>query len=330
LGLVISKRLVELMGGAIGVTAEEGVGSTFWFTLPLRPVDPLTAPETLTHPSPPRTARAPDVPVTNFVLLAEDNAANQKLTRLQLNKLGITKIQNVANGREALTAVQEIERAGGAYALILMDCQMPEMDGYEATRAIRAFEAGSGQHTRIIAMTASVRQEDRDACFASGMDDYIGKPVQLEEVAAMLERWLPGIPLERPAEFAPARPLPDNRPPLAHLDRPTLDALLRLETADPTGRVNTLVRTFLEDTGALVTNLNEWIMLDDPVQVRRAAHTIHGGAASFGARQLAQLAREMETLAEQGKVPDTAALLPALRDEFEWVKAELARELLTV
>lgn len=330
LGLVISKRLVELMGGSIDVTAEEGVGSTFWFTLPLRPVDPLAAHETLTHPSPPHPSRAPNVPVTNFILLAEDNAANQKLTRLQLNKLGVTRIQNVGNGREALTAVREIAHASGAYALIFMDCQMPEMDGYEAARAIREFEGSNGQHTPIIAMTASVRRQDRDACFAAGMDDYIGKPVQLEEVASLLDRWLPGIATTHPVERAPARPAPDNRPPLAHLDRTTLDALLRLETADPAGRVNTLARTFLEDTGALVTNLNDWIMLDDHVALRRAAHTIHGGAASFGARQLAQLAREMEILAEQGKVPETAALLPALLDEFEWVKAELARELLTV
>jgi signal transduction histidine kinase/DNA-binding response OmpR family regulator len=330
LGLVISKRLVELMGGTIGVTGEEGVGSTFWFTLPLGLADPLANLEPLGHPSPPESPAPVPSAVAPFILLAEDNAANQKLTQLQLTQLGITRIQNVGNGREAVDAVREIAYAGGAYTLILMDCVMPEMDGFQATRAIRAFEAGRAQHTRIIGMTAGVHQQDRELCFAAGMDDYLTKPVRIQELETLVHHWLP-------ASDAPRAPAPADAPapavkhsPLAHLDRPTLEALLRLESADPAGRVNALVRSFLEDTGALVTNLTEWVMLQDPVQVRRAARSIQSAASGFGARRLAQLAQELELLAEQGKAREMAALLPALRDEFEWVKVELARELLTV
>jgi two-component system sensor histidine kinase/response regulator len=116
------------------------------------------------------------------VLLAEDNAVNQKVALRQLRQLGL-RADSVANGLEVLEACNRV-----AYDLIIMDCQMPEMDGYETTRRLRDREQGSARRT-IIAMTAGARQEDRERCLASGMDDYISKPVRLAEFQEVIERW---------------------------------------------------------------------------------------------------------------------------------------------
>ena len=118
------------------------------------------------------------------ILIVEDNVTNQKLARRMVEKLG-HRAAVVANGLEALEAM-----AGGVFDLILMDCQMPEMDGYEATRAIRQGEAGSARHLPIIAMTANAVEGEREHCLAIGMDDYIAKPVKISVLVAVLERWL--------------------------------------------------------------------------------------------------------------------------------------------
>ena len=200
LGLAISKRLVELMGGEIGVESEAGCGSLFWFTVPL-----AAPPAGIWEPKPQTDRRlevdtvgtfnsnsssqetSSSVPATNScdqaILLAEDNVVNQKVIVRQLQKLGYaTKI--VTNGREA---VDEALRC--RYSVILMDCQMPELDGFEATRLIRTAEIDANYHTPIIAMTANAMQGDREACLTAGMDDYLSKPLRVHELQAMLERW---------------------------------------------------------------------------------------------------------------------------------------------
>jgi CheY-like chemotaxis protein len=148
---------------------------------------------TLQDPAPKREAelpmpqRLPSSMSHARILLAEDNPINQKVAMLQLGKLGLVA-QTVANGREALEAVT---RSPEAYQLVLMDCQMPEMDGFEAARAIRKAELKSGRHIPIIAMTANALEGDRERCIAVGMDDYISKPVALENLGKILRLWLP-------------------------------------------------------------------------------------------------------------------------------------------
>lgn len=194
LGLAISRRLVELMGGEIGAESTEGVGSCFWFVLPLvvegvpaAALAPRATAARTAGPYPPALGTEPAVGVgaRGTILVAEDSATNQMLTKLQLQRLGYA-VRLVATGREALEAV-----TGPAWPcqLVLMDCHMPVMDGYEATRAIRAWDRARGGHTPVVAMTAAAMQGDREACLAAGMDDYIAKPTTLEALQTIVDRW---------------------------------------------------------------------------------------------------------------------------------------------
>ncbi len=175
LGLAICKRLVELMGGAIGMESEEGRGSRFWFVLPLAPVPSAPMPEdACSAPVPAMRALA--------VLLAEDNPVNEKVATVLLERAGHV-VTAVRDGRRAVEAA-----ATGRFDLVLMDVHMPEMDGFEATRHIRAL-AGAPARVPIIAMTANVLAGDEERCLAAGMDDYIGKPFKPGELLEKLAKW---------------------------------------------------------------------------------------------------------------------------------------------
>ena len=176
LGLSISQGLVDLMKGEIGVESVEGQGSKFWFTLPLEVADVT---EGKTKASGEVAAPLPRMEGIH-VLVAEDNSVNQMIAKAMLAKLGIT-CEIVANGKLALEALQSKK-----YDLVLMDCQMPEMDGYEATRSIR-LSAGSGfESIPIVALTAHAMAGDREKCLAAGMDDYLSKPLHIQNLAKTL------------------------------------------------------------------------------------------------------------------------------------------------
>jgi CheY-like chemotaxis protein len=198
LGLAISKKMAEGMGGTIGVDSVVNEGSCFWFELPLAPAaiseqaaSPVLESAPLTEPiatpviaNPTAVAAAPETAAAPIhLLLVEDHIVNQKLATTLLARMGYT-VDLAENGVLAVKAA--LERP---YALILMDMQMPEMDGLEATRQIRA-QAGPNQHAYIIALTANAMQSDKDACTAAGMNDFLSKPFNREALAQCIDRGL--------------------------------------------------------------------------------------------------------------------------------------------
>jgi CheY-like chemotaxis protein len=187
LGLSISKRFVELMGGEIGVESRPGSGSTFWFSIPL-PETLMAADAPAAEPEIKTLAPAPN---HKHILIVEDNLVNQRLASRFTGKLGYTSDLAV-NGQEAVDMVMSNQ-----YALVLMDCQMPVMDGFEATEQIRRRE--TGRRTPIIAVTARAMKDDEQRCVAAGMDGFIPKPLDLDKLARVLEEWsgrttLTGVP----------------------------------------------------------------------------------------------------------------------------------------
>jgi len=180
LGLAISRQLVELMGGSIGVDSHPGAGSTFWFTVPL--IIDAKAPSAETRTQDKAIMEGEFSGRLTRVLVAEDNPVNQRVATRMLERMGI-QADVAGNGRVAV----EMFKAS-SYDVIFMDCQMPEADGYEATKEIRRLE-GSGHRTAIVAMTADAMTGTRESCLAIGMDDYISKPVKLGDLAEALRKW---------------------------------------------------------------------------------------------------------------------------------------------
>jgi CheY-like chemotaxis protein/anti-sigma regulatory factor (Ser/Thr protein kinase) len=181
LGLAIAKQLATLMGGEVGVESEYGKGSTFWFSARLA-LAPQGQPQPVAALAEPPTEAALAALRGARILLVEDNDINQIVARELLLEFGVV-VDVADNGRIAVDMVQ-----AAPYDLVFMDMQMPEMDGPSATRAIRRIDGLQG--LCIVAMTANAMEQDRQACLAAGMNDYLGKPIEPDDLRAMLLRWL--------------------------------------------------------------------------------------------------------------------------------------------
>lgn len=299
LGLAISKELVELMGGTLGVQSTAGEGTTFWAELDL-------------DPGPDDTLRVTDAQGSEDtwiregvrVLLAEDNPTNRMVTRALLKKLSCD-VDVALDGREALQKVEVND-----YDVVLMDCHMPLMDGFQATRRIRRIHRSDS--LPVIALTASVTEADRSRCLESGMNDTIDKPVHVSALAKALERWVPVI------GRSPAQPV-STLPPPAALDLEMVRRLVSLDGEDD-DFIRDVMGAYVDQLEESVSTLRNALKEKDMESVRLTAHSIKGASKQIGATRMGDLLGAIERASE----PDAArAILDQIEQEVPRVDAAI-------
>jgi two-component system sensor histidine kinase/response regulator len=296
LGLALCRRIVSAMGGQIGVRSEPGQGSTFWFTV------------RLSRPDAGRPAAESDVRRSGRVLVVEDNTVNQKVAVAMIESLGYGA-EAVGNGIEAVEAC-----ARQTYDAILMDCQMPQMDGFKATAFIRQRE-GLSHHTPIIALTASVTAEDRQRCLSAGMDDYLSKPVPREALASTLRKWIPTVGTPPPVESAASASTLSASHPLRVLEA----------HAGPRALAE-VIDVFLQTIPRRLDDLRQALGRGDADSIRALAHSLKGASAQIGARGMADICVQIEALVRGGDLSRLGDLLTALEADYATVSASLREE----
>ena len=238
-----------------------------------------------------------DRPSRGHVLLAEDYPVNQVVAIRMLERSGY-QVDPVNNGREAVEALSKLP-----YAAVLMDVQMPEMDGYEATAEIRRRE-GAARHTPIIAMTADAMQGDREKALAAGMDDYIAKPVQREDLDAVLGRWIPG-----------------QEPPA--LDLSVLESRRGPQEDGEPDKLARIVGLFIDDVPLRLQELRLAVERGEAQKVEETAHMLKGGSGYMGATRMAEICAEIQALGASGELSGVPELLDALETEFVRIRPAL-------
>ncbi len=331
LGLAICKQLVTLMGGEIGVESKPGMGALFRFTLPLKlcgadEINPLRHQQGCATVSDEEEIPADLTKFGKKILLVEDNMVNQDVTR-EILYLMDCRVDLAADGREAVEAATR-----SSYDLILMDCQMPVMDGFEAARKIRSHEKSSGKkRVPIIAMTANVLKDVRDECSRAGMDDYLSKPFSMTTLNNLLKRRLGGPEpetKERPAAEPPGGGRPEKAESLALSCLENSELITSLLSRGRRERVGDIVKQYLGISPILMAGIREAVHDDNPAGLREAAHSLKSSSANLGAVELADLCRQLENAAKPGSEPESlTSLLAATEAEYNHIRRSLTREL---
>jgi CheY-like chemotaxis protein/HPt (histidine-containing phosphotransfer) domain-containing protein len=274
-----------------------------------------------------RSSSAPVNPLQQKarVLVAEDNAVNQQVALGQLKRLGYTA-DAVPNGLAVLEVLDHTH-----YDIILMDCQMPEMDGYEATRRIRA-RRGNIPRPYIIALTAHAMEGASEKCLAAGMDDYVSKPIVLGAFAAALERGVSAGLKTTLTDDKSSRPANGDaqRKSESALSKKTLQELRKLGLDIGPSFFPELLESFEHDAFAHVTELRSAIAAGDTGRLREEAHALKGASLTIGALCMAITCKQLESLGKANSMEGAPAALVQLEHEFDRVKIEIEQEGLTV
>ncbi len=317
LGLTISRQLVELMGGQIAVQSKSGLGTSFTFTVHVQlPIDQDIAISEFSQSK--QEKRVNMYRFNCHILLTEDNLTNQIVAEGMLEQFGC-KVDLVVNGRQAVDAFKT-----NTYDLILMDCQMPELDGYSATGEIRGLEQQTGDtYTPIIALTAHVMNGDRERCLEVGMDDYLSKPLNHNQLFNILKKWLPA---SNQGMTSANKPMIEKNKPASEkmrFDPSVFTQYHKMQKADRPDIIKQIIASYFENAPALFQTIKQGIFQQDSKKLWPAAHTFKSSNNTVGAKKMAEICQQLETEGKEKNLANCEQLFMDLEEEFSYIKNEL-------
>lgn len=319
LGLAISRQLAELMGGAIGATSVYGSGSVFWFTAIFE--KQKTGQSAMAREAVKKTTAGFVEPARKNarLLLVEDNYTNQIVAVEMLKKIGYHSVDITANGYEAIDALKSVP-----YDMVLMDCHMPEMDGFEATRRIRSDDSQVlNRGIPVIAMTALAMKGDKEQAIESGMNDYLIKPVGIEDLASMIAKWIPVNDQKIEKSFDPVC---DTINPSADVMVYNRDLFISRLMGDRE-LASRIARAFLGDMPVQIEKLSVDIDSGDFPLAMKQAHKIKGASANVGGEIVSGIASEIESAAIERDIARMKKLFPELISQYNILSGTMEKEI---